>query len=80
MGQAPGLQDYVIGEVGGAEAVSLAQWTVPTHTPSLLAHSDTATAPLGGLTAHGKVTPAHGEPPCRNVGGLDLLRRFTKMP
>jgi microcystin-dependent protein len=62
MGQGPGLQDYVIGEVGGTETVSLTQSTVPTHTHSLIAHSDTATAtaPAGALTAHGKVTTVHG--------------------
>jgi len=36
MGQGPGLSPYDLGELGGAEAVSLTQSTVPTHTHTLL--------------------------------------------
>jgi microcystin-dependent protein len=62
MGQGPGLQDYVIGETGGVENVSLTQSTVPTHTHILNAYSNTATTtvPAAALPARGATSSGHG--------------------
>ena len=63
MGQGPGLSPYDLGELGGAEAVSLTQSTVPTHTHTLLAYTGTASLNIptvGALTAEGPVQRGHG--------------------
>jgi len=44
MGQGPGLSTYVIGQVGGAENVTLNSTSMPTHQHSLMASQNTATS------------------------------------
>jgi microcystin-dependent protein len=56
-GQAPGLSDYVMGELGGTENVALTTQTVPAHNHAFLAYTTAAnlTAPAGALPARGPV-------------------------
>ncbi len=52
-GQGPGLSNYVPGENGGAEAVTLLTSQLPVHTHPALGNSDagTSTDPTGGVWA-----------------------------
>ena len=54
-GQGPGLSNYVPGENGGAEAVTLLTSQLPVHTHPALGNSDagTSTDPTGGVWASG---------------------------
>ena len=62
MGQGPGLQDYIIGEMAGSENVTLTVPTIPPHNHVLSAYTGPATlgAPNGALTAQGPVSGGHG--------------------
>lgn len=44
MGQGPGLQNYVIGEIGGVEQVTLTTQQIPSHTHPMLASASPANA------------------------------------
>jgi len=61
-GQGAGLSDYVMGETGGSENVSLTLSTMPAHSHPMLAYTATATAtnPAGALTAKGPSSGGHG--------------------
>jgi microcystin-dependent protein len=52
-GQAPGLQNYDLGEVGGSPAVTLSGSTVPQHNHSVMAGKEAANlnAPTGNVFA-----------------------------
>jgi microcystin-dependent protein len=54
-GQGPGLSDYIVGEMGGSETVTLTQLTIPSHTHalSIFTADATTTAPAGALPAKG---------------------------
>lgn len=56
MGQGPGLSPYAIGEVGGAEGVTINSSTYPTHSHALNAAAGTAgsNAPAGAVEAEGQ--------------------------
>jgi len=57
-GQAPGLQSYNLGQVGGVEHVSLTQQQMPLHTHTANATSNstsTSTSTLNAATAQGSV-------------------------
>jgi microcystin-dependent protein len=54
-GQGPGLSSYVIGQNGGAEAVTLTTAQLPAHTHPTMGNSDAGTSPdpTGGVWASG---------------------------
>jgi microcystin-dependent protein len=54
-GQGPGLSNYVLGENGGAEAVTLLTTQMPMHTHPAMGNSDAGTSadPTGGVWASG---------------------------
>ena len=57
-GQGPGLSGYVIGQNGGAEAVTLLTTQLPVHTHPAMGNSDagTNTDPTGGVWASGSTS------------------------
>lgn len=63
-GQGPGLSPYVIGERGGAEAVTLIGAHLPTHThqPRATGVDGTVDSPAGAYWAPWSDTPYAGEP------------------
>ena len=53
MGQGPGLSNYIIGQNGGTEAVTLTTLQLPQHSHAAMAQSQTGgqTSPAGGVWA-----------------------------
>jgi microcystin-dependent protein len=63
-GQGPGIvQNYVIGETGGVESVTLTAAQIPTHTHALLASTNNAlnTSPTNSILAAGIATKMYTE-------------------
>ena len=66
LGQGPGLQNYIIGEVLGVESVTITTQTMPVHTHPLLASTDGAdqiTGAGGVLAAPPSLAPYYSSPP-----------------
>jgi microcystin-dependent protein len=64
IGTGPGLSNYVLGQPGGAENVTITPATYPTHTHSLSGTSDSGNAqnPSGALLASGQNIYRAGPP------------------
>jgi microcystin-dependent protein len=70
MGQGPGLQSYVIGEQGGAEAVTLAASQLPAHTHTV--NSSNLTAAMRCTTGSGNQQGPAGNVPATEAAGVTM--------
>jgi microcystin-dependent protein len=75
MGQGPGLQNFVLGQQGGAEVVTLnvAQLPIHSHVAGASSANGSSDGPAGGVPARNAAgAPQYGTPPNTNMAAAAL--------
>ena len=72
-GQGPGLGNYELGEVGGAETVTLTQQQLPAHTHSLMASANAATSSVPGGTVVLATASSNQYAPASNLVSMGTI-------